>query len=232
MAISSAIGIIEVLGLTAGISVADAALKAANVRLLGYEVLPGFGWVNIKICGDVGAVNAAVAAGTAAASLFSAEYCKLVIPRPHEDTMKLVNSILHPMKPDPEVSSAFTNEKKEEKESGEDTNATEMVMEKSVPEEAEVTEAETEEVEGAEVEEAVGAEAEEAVETEVEEAKAEKAEETEEAAEAEEAEANEAEKAVVMPVPREATCNLCNDVNCLRKRGQPRKLCIHYSDKK
>ena len=216
MAISSAIGIIEVLGLTAGISVADAALKAANVRLLGYEVLPGFGWVNIKICGDVGAVNAAVAAGTAAASLFSAEYCKLVIPRPHEDTMKLVNSILHPMKPDPEVSSAFTNEKKEEKESGEDTNATEMVMEESVPEEAEVTEAKAEETE--------------TEETETEETKVEDTEV--EDTEAEEAETAKEEEAVVMPVRREATCNLCNDVNCLRKRGQPRKLCIHYSDKK
>ncbi|WP_371373671.1 BMC domain-containing protein [Sporomusa aerivorans] len=78
----SALGLIEVVGLAAGMEAADAAVKAANVELIGYELTKGGGMVVIKISGDVGAVQAAIAAGTAAASKVSAVVASHVIPRP------------------------------------------------------------------------------------------------------------------------------------------------------
>lgn len=29
-----------------------------------------------------------------------------------------------------------------------------------------------------------------------------------------------------------ASCNLCNDPQCTRKKGEPRNICIHYNEKK
>jgi len=86
------LGLIETKGLTAGIEAADAALKSANVSLVGYEVKKMGGLVTIKVEGDVGAVQAAIqAAGTAAGRLtdyFSAH----VIPRPSKELEKLVRT--------------------------------------------------------------------------------------------------------------------------------------------
>ena len=57
-----AIGIIETQGLTAVIDAVDAAVKAANVEVLGREKLGG-GYVAVVLRGDVAAVSAAVVAG-------------------------------------------------------------------------------------------------------------------------------------------------------------------------
>ncbi|SDF45513.1 BMC domain-containing protein [Sporomusa acidovorans] len=78
----NALGLIEVVGLTAGMEAADAAVKAANVELIGYELTKGGGMVVIKISGDVGAVQAAIAAAAAAASKVSTVVASHVIPRP------------------------------------------------------------------------------------------------------------------------------------------------------
>ena len=77
------LGLIETQGLAGGITAADAAVKSANVELIGYELTKGGGWTTVKIQGDVGAVKAATDAGPAA----DAKVCELVsvhvIPRPH-----------------------------------------------------------------------------------------------------------------------------------------------------
>ncbi|WP_413358118.1 BMC domain-containing protein [Robertmurraya sp. 2P01SA] len=76
-----ALGLIEVIGLVPALEAADASLKAANVRFVGYEtVTPGM--VTVKIEGDVGAVQAAVAAGKMSASNIGTVVSSLVIPRP------------------------------------------------------------------------------------------------------------------------------------------------------
>lgn len=76
-----ALGLIEVIGLVPALEAADASLKAANVRFVGYEtVTPGM--VTVKIEGDVGAVQAAVAAGKMSASNIGTVISSLVIPRP------------------------------------------------------------------------------------------------------------------------------------------------------
>lgn len=78
------IGLIETVGLAAGIVAADTAVKSANVEIIGYELSKGNGMAVIKIQGDVGAVKAAVEAAVAAALQVSQVYSKLVIPRPSE----------------------------------------------------------------------------------------------------------------------------------------------------
>jgi microcompartment protein CcmL/EutN len=57
-------------------------VKAANVRLIGYEKI-GSGLVTVMIRGDVGAVKAAVDAGSGAAGRVGEIVSTHVIPRPH-----------------------------------------------------------------------------------------------------------------------------------------------------
>jgi len=87
-----AIGLIETVGLAVGIEAADAAIKSANVTLIGYELTKGGGMVTIKIAGDVGAVKAAVDSGVAAARRIGQVWSQLIIPRPHENLDALIKS--------------------------------------------------------------------------------------------------------------------------------------------
>ncbi|AFM20784.1 MAG TPA: BMC domain-containing protein [Acetomicrobium flavidum] len=84
-----ALGMIETKGLVGAIEAADAMVKAANVRLIGYEKI-GSGLVTVMVRGDVGAVKAAVDAGAASAKRVGEIVSVHVIPRPHSDTEKLL----------------------------------------------------------------------------------------------------------------------------------------------
>ncbi|AER65938.1 BMC domain-containing protein [Thermovirga sp.] len=84
-----ALGLIETRGLVGCIEAADAMVKAANVRLVGYEKI-GSGYVTVMVRGDVGAVKAAVDAGLAAAKKVGEVVSVHVIPRPHSDTEKIL----------------------------------------------------------------------------------------------------------------------------------------------
>lgn len=75
------LGLIETVGLAVAIEAADAAMKSANVELVGYELTKGGGLVTVKLEGDVGAINAAVAAGVATAERAGSVYAWKVIPR-------------------------------------------------------------------------------------------------------------------------------------------------------
>jgi ethanolamine utilization protein EutM len=88
-----ALGLIETIGLITAIEAADAAVKAANVVLLGYENTKGGGKITVKVVGDVGAVQAAVAAGTAAASRIGKVYGQRVIPRPSDEISALIRQV-------------------------------------------------------------------------------------------------------------------------------------------
>ncbi len=87
-----ALGMIETRGLTAAIEAADAMSKAAEVTLVGTEKI-GSGLVTVMVRGDVGAVKAAVEAGSAAASRLGELVATHVIPRPHEDVEKILPRI-------------------------------------------------------------------------------------------------------------------------------------------
>jgi len=81
--VQQAIGMIECKGLCALLEATDAALKAANVTLMGWERV-GAGYVTSFFRGDVAAVKAATDAGAAAASQVGQVISVQVIPRPHE----------------------------------------------------------------------------------------------------------------------------------------------------
>lgn len=84
-----ALGTIETKGLVGAIEAADAMLKSANVTLVGYEKI-GSGLVTVMVRGDVGAVKAAVDAGSAAAAKIGEVVSVHVIPRPHTDVEKIL----------------------------------------------------------------------------------------------------------------------------------------------
>lgn len=76
-------GFIETRGLVAAIEAADAMVKAANVTVTGTKMIGG-GLVTVIIEGDVGAVKAAVDAGTCAAQRVGELVSVHVIARPNE----------------------------------------------------------------------------------------------------------------------------------------------------
>lgn len=84
-----ALGMIETKGLVGAIEAADAMTKSANVTLMGYEKI-GSGLVTVMVRGDVGAVKAAVDAGTCAAEKVGEIVAQHVIPRPHADVEKIL----------------------------------------------------------------------------------------------------------------------------------------------
>jgi ethanolamine utilization protein EutM len=90
--VKNALGLIEIVGLPAALEAADAAVKAANVELIGYEMAKGGGMIVIKLSGNVGAVTAAVQAGKAAGSKVNKVVATHIIPRPHEQLACIVTT--------------------------------------------------------------------------------------------------------------------------------------------
>lgn len=88
----NALGLIETVGMAAAIEAADAAVKSANVSLIGVELTKGDGMVTVKIEGDVGAVKAAIDAASQAALKVNKVFATKVIARPAEGLDELVYS--------------------------------------------------------------------------------------------------------------------------------------------
>jgi ethanolamine utilization protein EutM len=188
-----ALGLIETVGLAAALEAADAAVKAANVTLLGYEKTRGGGMVLIKIRGDVGAVKAAVEAGVTAASQVNKVVSQHVIPRPSEGMDAMIAiidkpSIQPPPGPPPPP---------KQKPSG----PAPVLPPAPVGLPTEVQESAAPAVAAGEpVSHSPALEPLPAVLTHVE-----------------------------GPETEEACCNLCGDPACPRRKGQPRRMCVHYA---
>ena len=84
METTEALGMIETRGFAALVEASDAMVKAARVRLVGYEKIGG-GYVTAIVRGDVAAVKAATDAGSAAANKVGELVTVHVIPRPHSN---------------------------------------------------------------------------------------------------------------------------------------------------
>lgn len=88
-----ALGLIEAKGLTTAVTALDAASKAANVTLVGFEKIIGVDQavgVNIQIAGEVAAVRSAVDAGMEAGNRIGMVISSSVIPRPHDELDDLI----------------------------------------------------------------------------------------------------------------------------------------------
>jgi ethanolamine utilization protein EutM len=81
----TALGMVETVGLVASIEAADAMAKVANVSIACQEEIGG-GYVTVMVRGEVGAVQAAVDAGVAAAKKAGQLTAGHVIARPHRFT--------------------------------------------------------------------------------------------------------------------------------------------------
>ena len=86
---SDALGMVETRGLIGSVEAADAMVKTANVVLIGKEYLLN-GYVAVLVRGDVGSVKAATEAGSMAAKRVGELVSVHVIPRPFDETNKLL----------------------------------------------------------------------------------------------------------------------------------------------
>ena len=89
--VKESLGLLEVAGLLGAISASDAMVKAANVRIVGIEKAIGFGWMTVKVAGDVAAVDAAVQTGIAITKGMNLYVAHKVIPRPAEGLVEAFN---------------------------------------------------------------------------------------------------------------------------------------------
>ncbi len=86
-----ALGMIETRGFIGAVEGADAMVKSANVRLVSYKKT-GAGLVSVLVRGDVGAVKAAVEAGSQAAGRIGELISMHVIPRPHNNVEEVLST--------------------------------------------------------------------------------------------------------------------------------------------
>ena len=85
----NALGLIETFGIVYVMEAADAMCKAADVELIGFENVAS-GYISVLVQGDVGACQAAVAAGVKAVEAMETNvYSSCVIPTPHRDLAKM-----------------------------------------------------------------------------------------------------------------------------------------------
>lgn len=87
---NEALGMVETLGFIGAVEAADAMVKTANVVLIGKEYLLN-GYVAVLVRGDVGAVQAAIEAGSNAARRVGELVAVHIIPRPFDETEKLLD---------------------------------------------------------------------------------------------------------------------------------------------
>ncbi len=78
------LGLVETVGISTAIEVADVMVKAANVKILEMENSRGGGYMTVKVVGDVGAVKAAVNAAKAAGIKYGNLVSATVIARPSD----------------------------------------------------------------------------------------------------------------------------------------------------
>ncbi|HWC77301.1 MAG TPA: BMC domain-containing protein [Blastocatellia bacterium] len=86
-----AVGIIETKEVASAIYAGDAAVKSANIKLIEARNQPG-GKGLVVLCGEVGAVRTAVAAGVASIKREGMLVAQVVIPYAHEALLKSLTS--------------------------------------------------------------------------------------------------------------------------------------------
>lgn len=124
----NSLGFIEVVGMLGAMEACDAAVKSANVELVGCELTKGGGMVTITLKGNIGAVKAAVDAAIASVERVTQVVSHTVIARPSKELEKITQSEL------------IQPEKKEEKKEPEKKNKKEITKEKVLVGEKKVVE--------------------------------------------------------------------------------------------
>lgn len=123
---NKALGMIETYGYIGAIEAADVCVKAANVKLVGCELVKG-GLVTIHIRGDVAAVKASIDAAKIAVMKVGKLISTHVIPRPSKDVERIL--------PNPDPQEPEENEGKDIKEDAKDDDGNKEEIEEVIPEE-------------------------------------------------------------------------------------------------
>lgn len=114
-----ALGLIEAVGYSTAVSAADAAVKAADVEIIGLEKVIGVnGYVSVTVhlSGDVAAVTSAVDAGREQGNLVGELISTEVIPRAHSDVNeKLLSNFKVTERKAPAKKTPVQKQKKKEK---------------------------------------------------------------------------------------------------------------------
>ncbi len=208
-----AIGMIETMGLAAGIEAADICLKSANINLVGYEFARGSGMTVVKIEGNVGAVKAAISAATAALGKLGKVHAQMVIPRPSDSIEMLIRN---------ENTVGYETEKEE---ISQDNIKDEIPSDENNDLNQEGSD-EKEEPEDSDNHDSNGENFEEDEEnTEVIDEDEAEDEESEEDLEDESQDSSQ-------ETSKPYTCNICKDPKCPRQKGDLRIYCIHYKENK
>lgn len=235
----NAIGLIEVVGMAAALAAADAAVKSANVQLLGYEKTKGGGMITIKFEGDVGAVKAALDAASVEAGKVNRVVSKHFIPRPSDELEKILpKKQAPPEKKDatqveaeekPSLAIENKEEPQEIAEPSQEVEKPQEIVEASLEVEEPIEEASQEVEAQPSIEIASSEESEEVV---LEDQSGKKLVEDEETIEEEESSSSDNEEAESDHSPQltsdQEVCNICKDPACTRRKGDARTMCIHY----
>ncbi|SHE90841.1 BMC domain-containing protein [Clostridium fallax] len=85
-----ALGIIEVVGVVASLKALDSMIKTSNVSFVTMEKKLGGRLVTVVVQGKVDSVILAIESGSKAANNITKAVAKAVIPKPHEEIIKLL----------------------------------------------------------------------------------------------------------------------------------------------
>lgn len=208
-----AIGMIETMGLAAGIEAADICLKSANINLVGYEFARGSGMTVVKIEGNVGAVKAAISAATAALGKLGKVHAQMVIPRPSDSIDMLIRN---------ESTVGYETEKEEipKVEQNEALLNKEDDLNQEKADESEQKDETDEDLNNQDLDE------EQIIEDENNEVT--EQDEVEEPDENSDDTDHDSSEETSKPY----TCNICKDPKCPRQKGDLRIYCIHYKENK
>ncbi|KZL91020.1 BMC domain-containing protein [Clostridium magnum] len=237
-----ALGFIEVVGKVAAIEAADTCLKSANVNLIGYELTNG-ALITVKVEGDVGAVKSAIDAAKARDIVQDQLVAALVIPRPAKGISAMVESeptkqVVSKTKVEDSENSyknegemEFSNkvENNEEVLDPDEVNNNETsTCSERVNEDIFISEKKDNKDNNKDVEDVqeistvidIGMIKSGKVKAEIENSN-----------DTDNTDNELVEENQQLEDKKEISCNLCHDPMCLRKRGQPKNLCMHYKDK-
>lgn len=209
-----AIGMIETMGLAAGIEAADICLKSANINLVGYEFARGSGMTVVKIEGNVGAVKAAISAATAALGKLGKVHAQMVIPRPSDSIDMLIRN---------ESTVGYETEKEEipQVKQNEAPLDKEDDLNQEKADESEQKDETDEDINNQDLDE------EQIIEDENNEVT-----EQDEATEESDENSDDTDQDSSEETSKSYTCNICKDPKCPRQKGDLRIYCIHYKENK
>ncbi len=232
----TSLGLVEVKGLATAIDVADAMVKTAAVTLQGVEPAKGSGWMTIKVTGDVAAVQAALSAGSAMARKFNALISATTLARPDSKVLdtwvkeKPAPTAPNAPKPAPQAPAPKASTAKTAAAKKAPAQTPDNAPKKAAP----FTPASgSDDTPAPRPSEPLPSAAQLAQTTAAvtPQPAAEQKTNTPPAQDTARGKANISSAAPAKADTKQASCNLCNDPACTRKKGEPRSKCLHYVGK-